>query len=216
MRTPPSQLSRHRGFTLGEILVVLGITIVLVALLSPALTKARSSADGATALSNLRQIVTSLRLYANDNNGYLPSRTFKGQDASGNEADYVDECLIFAPLVSQGYIDNPKVFINPINARKSKPLGQNTFGLGNHCYFGSNTYVCADFWVSGEGFPATAVKLLDDGNIPVVWDQRADQFWEGNQVKGPQGQPAGNFAYLDGSAKLLWKPMSLLKTGGKP
>jgi len=201
------------GFTLVEVLVVIGIAAVLAALLLPAFGKARNRADSVVALSNLRQIMVGLRLYANDNNGYLPSRTFPGKDASGNEQKFVDECLIFVPLVQQGYIEDTKLFINPLNARLSFPLGKNIFGMGKNCYFGSNTYVCAEYWVRGDGFPPTAEKISDDGGVPVVWDQRADGFSELNRVTGPKGLPAGHFAYLDGSVKLIEVPSSLLKTG---
>jgi prepilin-type N-terminal cleavage/methylation domain-containing protein len=60
------------GFTLVELLVVIGILAVLVALLLPALSKARASSQSVGCLSNLRQIMMAFHLYAGENRQRLP------------------------------------------------------------------------------------------------------------------------------------------------
>ena len=60
------------GFTLVELLVVIGIIAFLIAMLLPALNKARQAAQSAACLSNLRQLGIGYALYVNENNGYLP------------------------------------------------------------------------------------------------------------------------------------------------
>ena len=55
---------KRRGFTLVELLVVIGIIAILISVLIPVLGKARESSQRTACLSNLREVMNSLRLYA--------------------------------------------------------------------------------------------------------------------------------------------------------
>src|SRR4051812_43926534 len=63
---------RRRGFTLVELLAVVGVIAVLISLLLPALNRAREHARRVQCGSNLRQIYLGAMMYANAYKGALP------------------------------------------------------------------------------------------------------------------------------------------------
>src|SRR5271154_2289678 len=67
-RTSPRKI----GFTLVELLVVIGIISVLIAILLPALSRARAQAKSVACLSNLRQLYYAFALYLEDDKGKTP------------------------------------------------------------------------------------------------------------------------------------------------
>jgi prepilin-type N-terminal cleavage/methylation domain-containing protein/prepilin-type processing-associated H-X9-DG protein len=65
-------MSRKRhGFSLVELLVVIGIIAILISLLLPSLTKARKAANAVVCQSNLRQMGIILLTYVDENKGWL-------------------------------------------------------------------------------------------------------------------------------------------------
>ena len=71
-RTEAAGRSDVTAFTLVELLVVIGVIAVLVAILLPALSKARKQAQTTSCMSNLRQVGLAMRMYTSENKGWLP------------------------------------------------------------------------------------------------------------------------------------------------
>jgi prepilin-type N-terminal cleavage/methylation domain-containing protein len=65
-------MKRRTAFTLVELLVVIGIIAVLIALLLPALNRARQQAISVQCMSNLKNIGMAALMYAHENKGWLP------------------------------------------------------------------------------------------------------------------------------------------------
>ena len=71
MATPPRS-RRRAGFTLVEVLVVLGILVVLVSFLLPTISRLREAARETECRGHLRQLMTGFFAFAADHDGVLP------------------------------------------------------------------------------------------------------------------------------------------------
>jgi prepilin-type N-terminal cleavage/methylation domain-containing protein/prepilin-type processing-associated H-X9-DG protein len=78
----------RRGFTLVELLVVIGIIAVLIGILLPSLSRARAAAKGTQCLSNLRQMTMGMIMYADANRGFLPPVNGGNQKFTINGSDW--------------------------------------------------------------------------------------------------------------------------------
>ena len=70
-----SSSASRSGFTLVELLVVIGIVALLIAILLPSLSAARQQALSVANLSNMRQLGLGLEMYRNDAQGRFPQHS---------------------------------------------------------------------------------------------------------------------------------------------
>lgn len=176
------------GFTLVELLVVIGIIALLISILLPALNKARASATNVSCLSNLRQCYMGFVMYGNDFKGAMAPNGGRYLNPTGPYSwrtwDYY-----LAPYMGISYL--PRTSADPdlqdyVPAAKSAMacpayVGTQAWGQG-HAYggegfgYGGNV---RDPWYWGTG---TYVWRLPVGgqvkstNYYSSWSLSADRF----------------------------------------
>ena len=69
----------RKGFTLVELLVVIGIIALLISILLPSLSKARRAANTVACAANLRSIIQGMQIYAAQNKGFIPGSMTSGK-----------------------------------------------------------------------------------------------------------------------------------------
>ena len=187
------------GFTLVELLIVIGMIAVLLSLLLPAVTKARASANATVCSSNLRQLGTAWAMYVSENHGRLPDWVFstpltpdvswEGYWPGIAEHYRVGPGTLLCPSASEawGWAAN-KGMGNATSAWTGR-LGSSGSGVKfNGTRYRDGSYGYNRYLMAGGGFAAnpladkiTAIRTVS--NVPLLMDCAY------SDVKPPNGSP---------------------------
>jgi prepilin-type N-terminal cleavage/methylation domain-containing protein/prepilin-type processing-associated H-X9-DG protein len=138
-------MHKQHGFTLIELLVVIAIIVLLMAILMPTLQRVRNQARAAVCQANLKQWGTTLALYIEDSQGYLPfpsgyisilrGLSLSNDDPNGPEPlNPVDtKGIVFCPMAIRSGREVPRTFraweITLHGFRGSYGFNRQLFGL---------------------------------------------------------------------------------------
>lgn len=133
------------GFTLVELLVVIGIIALLIGILLPALNNARRSANLLKCASNLRQIGIAMQLYSHQYQGHLPAtyiypQTYTAGPVSGSglavywwQRMMIDKLLpgVDDPSTSVAICPSQEVPFQPFTFGGEEKLFRCSYGINN-------------------------------------------------------------------------------------
>ena len=198
--------ARLRGFSLVEVLVVIGIIAVLIALLLPVLTMARVAARSVACQSNLRQLGQALLMYANGNGGWMIP-VVADQDEPGGVRGMGTllppsqrwPAVVFKFHVPAVETDNPADYCPPVVLCPADvdPVAGHSYMLSaqiavNHCKLGSSNFAGQ----SASEVIVAVEKVTDSPDYYVETDKGDDlrivNFYRHGQRRG------SNYLYFDG------------------
>lgn len=78
-------VTRNRGFTVIELLVVVAIIAILAGIVVPVFSAVKQKVQQATCVNNMRQLFLAIEQYANDNNGLLPRSSNSSTSKDGSK-----------------------------------------------------------------------------------------------------------------------------------
>ena len=172
-----------RGFTLIELLVVIAIIAILAAMLLPALARAKSKANRAGCLSNLRQWAIAQTMYVDDSNQVFPATKIPN-GTLGTPSDYSEDQPRWLDLTDVEYTAKQAgaaygrdAWFNALPPYiKSKPLWQYALATTGPADFntGNNIFHCrtaASKPIDPTLNPGTRVIFQYGMNSKGMWEQ---------------------------------------------
>lgn len=195
---------RKQGFTLVELLVVIGIIGLLAGMLMPSLAQAKRKANSIKCLNNLRQLSLSGTMYASDHDDEFPRRArLTNSWIFALQPYYKDQKILKCP--SDAFLEWRSYLVN---------------GWNDYWQF---TLSDADYrrvlnYVYPHGMKQSAVPLPSDtilfgekrtgsGHVHMDFGQKNgnDRQEVAQNMHRYQGSTSGgsNFAFVDGSVRLL-------------
>ncbi len=192
---------KRKGFTLIELLVVIAIIAILAAILFPVFARAREKARATSCLSNVKQLMLGILMYAQDYDEMLCPGAFWYR-ADGSQIYWTDGV---AP-----YLANTQILRCPSESRETYGYGWNYQEFG----YSSPSYAWAVGWctcLAEIEYPATTILIgdrMDCTNPKYEFKRYRNIYRWAASYLAERHNGGGNYGLCDGHAK--WYPLSEL------
>lgn len=185
------------GFTLVEMLVVIGIIAVLAAILFPVFSAARKSAHKARCVSNMRQILQAHKMYSDDHDRTIvPARAGVAPGTLG-----YTWCILLQPYMKNENILTCAADENPGKATNSTDL-PHSYGINYSLAF-NTAFAGAPFVMSMSSINRTSDLLLFFELKASAQAMGASYTSHRLSRVDPRHNERAVFGFLDGHAKLM-------------
>jgi competence protein ComGC len=199
------------AFTIVELLVVMAVVALLLAMLIPALGRAKDHAKLVSCKSNLRCISSGALMYADDHEGLLPLDDMLGPGYMGAKGVYVDNPHDELIQGVEKYVPDPKMYYCPSETNPEYSYSQGNFEKGTIGYFYfsvtispiDNGALSRFLRWEAEGiidYPRQLSNLMDTTTWVI-----SDMWFSGQPTPHRWFKKGVNYATLDASVHMVYK-----------
>jgi prepilin-type N-terminal cleavage/methylation domain-containing protein/prepilin-type processing-associated H-X9-DG protein len=212
--------TKHRAFTLVELLMVIGIITVLVSLLLPTINSAREAARKTTCQSNLRQLATAMFSYAHDNDDFIPCWGWEFDESQWQNPTPAQTANFVRGGLLWKYVGSEQVFVCPNTPAAprdpSVPHGDSIWGFPpNWCYvinaqagLSQGNAACCARITHIQPDPSGVCMLLEQSTLDMgAFDNSSvlarPIYIPGDDSLGEEHTLGGNLAFFDGHCEWM-------------
>jgi general secretion pathway protein G len=191
------QESADQAFTLIELLTVIAIVAILAGILIPTIGRVRRNAQESQSISNARQLVSTMLVYANDNQGKLPP-------ISGESPYYIWTDFIF-PYTELTWGEYYMFNGERPNGIFEDPANDAVVSGGARSHFGANDNIIRYGYTDGLPMvkvvnPARTLAIMDSAQPDGEYCSRGVNSWNPDYHAFPHSGKA-TMVFLDGHAE---------------